>query len=381
MSSNILHVFSVPFSINYFVGEQFNYLNKKKGNNYYVSCSDPEELKILSQKLNFHPLPVEIKRSTDPLSDIKAIFSLCKIIKEKKINKIVGHSPKGAMVAMIAGKLAGINTRIYFRHGIFYETTHGYKRMLLKNIDRLSGNFASKVVCVSKAVKKISEEDKLNSKKKNVILGRGTCNGVDSTSRFNPYLKDSDEIGLLSKKMNINEDDFVVGFVGRIVKDKGIEDLVEAWKLLCMDHKNVKLLLIGPIEDRDTVSYKTLAEIQNNPSIIAVGNVNDPSAYYKLMDVFVLPSYREGFPTVVLEASSMELPIIITKATGCEEAIIENETGIFTSHNPVDIKESIEVFIKKPELGKYLGKKGREFVKNNFEQKIIWNIIDEYLNI
>lgn len=381
MSSNILHVFSVPFSINYFVGSQFIYLHEKKMNNYFVSCSDSEELRLLSQKLQFHPLPVEIKRSIDPISDIKAIYRLYKIIKQYEINKIVGHSPKGAMIAMIASKLAGINTRIYFRHGIFYETTKGFKRILLKNIDRLSGNLATKVICVSNAVKKISEQDKLNSKNKNIILGSGTCNGVDSTKQFNPYLKDSSEIDKLSKKLNIHEKHFVVGFVGRIVKDKGIEDLIRAWKLVCLKHKNAKLLLIGPIEKRDPVSQDCLVEIQNNPSIILVGSVDDTSIYYKFMDVFVLPTYREGFPTVVLEASSMELPIIVTKATGCEEAVIENETGLFTTHDPFDISQNIEIFIKNPKMCNEFGKRGREFVKNNFDQEIIWNIIDEILDI
>lgn len=132
---NILHVFSVPFSINYFVGGQFIYLNKKNGNNYFVSCSDGDNLKILSQKLQFKPISVEIKRSIDPISDIKAIIKLYMIIKENKIYKVVGHSPKGAMVAKIAASLAGISQRIYFRPGIFYETSKGIKRILLMNID------------------------------------------------------------------------------------------------------------------------------------------------------------------------------------------------------------------------------------------------------
>lgn len=380
-SNNILHVFSVPFSINYFVGEQFIYLNKKKGNNYFVSCSQSYELETLSRKLHFQPLPVEIKRSIDPISDIKAIYSLYKLIKQNKIDKIVGHSPKGAMVAMIAGRIAKLNTRIYFRHGIFYETTKGFKRILLKNIDRLSGNLATQIVCVSNAVKQISEADKLNSKNKNIILGKGTCNGVDSLNRFNPDKKDALMIEELSEKYNIRKDDFVVGFVGRIVKDKGIEDLVLAWKFICLNHNNAKLLLIGPLEERDAISKETLFEIHNNSSIILVGNVEDTSTYYKLMDVFILPTYREGFPTVVLEASSMALPVIITKATGCEEAVIEDETGIFTTHNPADIKKSIEYFIENPEKAEFFGKKGREFVANNFDQQIIWDYIDKKIDI
>ena len=377
----ILHVFTVPFSINYFVGEQFKYFNKKNTNSYYVSCASSEELYDLAKKNSFNPLPIDISREIKPFQDLKAIFQLYKHIKNNKIDGVVGHTPKGGMVAMIAAALAGIQNRIYFRHGIFYETSKGIKRLLLRNIDRLSGNLAKKVVCVSNDVRNISVKDKLNKKDKNIILGRGTCNGVDSEKRFNPSFYSEKHSVELRKKIGLANNDLVVGFVGRIVKDKGINELVGAWKKINSTHKNAKLLLIGPIEKKDSVSAETLAEIENNNTIITTGNVGDVAPFYTVMDIFILPTYREGFPTVVLEASSMELPIIITEATGCKEAILNGKTGIFTKNNPEDISEKISYYLSNPEVRTLHGQNGRKFISENFEQTKIWNLISDNLHI
>lgn len=381
MSKNVLHVFSVPFSINYFVGEQFKYLKKLKNYNYFVSCSDSEEFRSLSQKLSFNPQPVEIRRKISPLSDLKAIFSLIKVIKKNKIDKVVGHSPKGAMIAMIAATISKVPNKIYFRHGVFFETSKGLERLLLKNVDRLSGSLADKVVCVSNAVKNISEKEKLNYSRKNIVLGLGTCNGVDVEGKFNPANFNEKDVENLKNSLRITSKDFVVGFVGRLVKDKGINELVDAWEIFHVKYPQSKLLLLGPIEERDALPNSTLKKIEQDESVIACGNVNSTAIYYNIFDVFVLPTYREGFPTVVLEASAMELPIIITRATGCEEAVIENQTGIFTSHNPTDIASKLEYLFNNKELGIQLGKNGRKFIKDNFDQQKIWDIINKNLDI
>lgn len=381
MSSKILHVFSVSFSISYFVGDQFNYLSKKNGNEYYVCCSPSDDVNKLAKKYSFIPKTVVIKRAIDFFSDIKAIINVYTIIKKNGIEKVVGHSPKGGMISMIAASIAGVKERIYFRHGIFYETSSGFKRKILLNIDRLSGTLATKVVCVSNAVKSISEKDNLNKKQKNIVLGLGTCSGVDSEGKFNPNNYSQEQINALKSSLDIAADDFVVGFVGRIVKDKGINELVEAWHILSKEYKNIKLLLVGPIEVRDPISDKTMLIINEDPSIIHVGNVSDTSLYYLGMDVFILPTYREGFPTVILEASSMKRPILVTKATGCEESIIENETGIFISHNSNDIAQKIKHYIDNPNEKLSHGNKGRKFISDNFEQTKIWDIIYEKLRI
>jgi len=374
-NKKILHVITISFVINHFFGKQFKYLRTKTNNNYYLGCTPSEEFFQLSDSLEYTPFSVNVTRNISPITDLVAIYKIYKFIKKNKIETAVGHTPKGGMVTMIAASLAGVNDRVYFRHGIIYETSRGLKRLLLKNIDRLSGTLATKVVCVSHSVKKISEDDHLNSPSKNIILGLGTCNGIDTENKFNPEKQNATLIADIRRDLKINEKDFVIGYVGRLVKDKGINELIEAWEVLKEKHQNIKLLLIGPIEERDAISEESKKVIKNDPNIINTGFVLNAAPYFNIMDIFVLPTYREGFPTVSLEASSMKLPVLITKATGCEESIIEGQTGLFIENKPSDIIEKIEFYIKNSEMKQLHGNNGRSFVRQHFEETKIWDQI------
>lgn len=377
----VLHIITVSFVINHFFGKQFYYLKNESGNEYHLGCTPSKEFFKLSNELEYIPFEVEITRSISPLKDVKAIIRIYQYIKRNNITKVVGHTPKGGMVAMIASFFANVSERIYFRHGIIYETSSGAKRILLKNVDKLTGFFASKVVCVSQSVKNISEKDKLNNPAKNIILGLGTCNGIDTENKFNPSKIDVAFLKMLRSKYAIARDDKVVGYVGRLVKDKGIDDLIQAWEIVKLNYSNAKLLLIGPIEERDSISDYSKNKILEDPSIIFTDFVIDASQYFLLMDIFVLPTYREGFPTVALEASSMNLPVIITKATGCTEAILVNKTGLFVTHDPIDIANKILYYLQNEGVALNHGKRGRLFVQENFEQTKIWKLISDILKI
>lgn len=380
-TEKVLHIITVSFVINHFFGKQFQYLEKKSGNEYHLGCSPSNDFTESSKKLKYIPFEVEITRSISPLKDLKAIFKIYKYIKKNKIDIVVGHTPKGGMVAMIASFFAGISNRIYFRHGIIYETSKGFKKITLKNIDRLTGFFAKKVVCVSYSVKEISEKNKLNNPSKNIVLGLGTCNGIDTDEKFNPESKNKDAIIELGSRYNISAENKVVGYVGRLVKDKGIDDLILAWEIVKIKFPLAKLLLVGPIEERDSISKYSKNKIKLDSSIIFTDFVQDASIYFSLMNVFILPTYREGFPTVSLEASSMRLPVITTKATGCYESIKENETGLFISNEPQDIANKILFYLENENEAQQHGLMGRDFVKQNFEQTKIWDLIADILKV
>lgn len=379
MNKKILHIITISFVINHFFGNQFKYLKAKTRNEFFLGCTGSKVFFELSESLEYIPFDVKITRNISPFTDIRSIFMIYKFIKKNNIDIVVGHTPKGGMIAMIAAFLAGVENKIYFRHGIIYETSTGLKRELLKSIDRLSGTIAKTVVCVSNSVKKISEDDQLNNPAKNIVLGLGTCNGIDTEYKFNPDLQDDLQVKKIRQNLKINEENFVIGYVGRLVKDKGINELLEAWLILKTKYNNIKLLLVGPIEERDSISERSKNIIKTDLDIVNTGFVLNASPYLKLMDVFILPTFREGFPTVSLEASSMNIPVLITKATGCTESIVENETGIFITNNPNDMVEKIEFYINNPKIKKLHGINGREFVRNNFEQTKIWDEINKHL--
>lgn len=371
----ILHVVNISFVLPYFIGNQFDYFSDK-GVRFFVACQPSKHLSEYALEKKFIPKELNILREINPIEDVKAVFKLLKVIKAENIDIVIGHTPKGGLIGLLAAYLGGVKNRVYFRHGLMYETSTGIKRMLLKSIERFTGFLATKVVCVSSSVLLLSDKEKLSSVFKNILLNKGTCNGIDAIHRFNKANINAENVSNLKIKYGISSDDKVIGYVGRLVTDKGINELLSAWKKLLEIHSNIKLLLVGPLEERDALSDEMKEFIKSTPSIIHTGLIKEVDAYYCLMNMFILPSFREGFPTVVLEASAMELPILTTRATGCIDSILENETGVFIDIDPEDIKLKLDQYLKQPLLAEAHGKNGRSFVLENYDQMKIWKEIE-----
>lgn len=361
----VLHIVSVSFSLRYFVGNQFQYF-KEKGYEFHVACSDSPEFIALSREFSFTPFPVPILRSINPLQDIKSIYRLYQYIRREQFDIVIAHSPKGGLIGILAAYLARTPKRIFFRHGLVFETVTGLKKHLLINIERLIGFCATSIVNVSPSITRVSDRLHLNALSKNKLLGKGTCNGIDIT-KFKP------RAGYKDTKV------ITIGFVGRLSKDKGLIELIDAWKLLCKEYKAIQLLLVGPMDERDPLPHSTLKQLQTDPTIEFVGGVDDTSLYYNKMDIFVLPSYREGFPTVTLEASASGLPVVTTKVTGCIDSIVENVTGIFAENNTYSLYEKIKIYIEDQEMAKIHGTNGYQFVRDNFSENFIYYEIEKKL--
>ena len=374
---NILHVVNISFVIPYFLGKQLNWF-VEKGHKEYIICSPSNELDSFAQDYHFEYRPIEILRKISIVKDIKAVLKTYQYIKEIKADVVTGHTPKGGLVAMLAAWLAKVPKRIYFRHGLVYETSRGLKRSLLVIIDRLASRLATNIVCVSPSVARKSIEDKLNPNEKQVVLAHGTCNGID-TRRFCKEFVQDEVTNALKIQLSINEGDFVIGFAGRLVRDKGIIELVRAYQEIRKQHNNVRLMLVGMLEIRDALPEDVVKTIKEDQGIISTGYVGYDTIeqYYALMDVYVLPSYREGFPTSVLEASSMEIPVITTRATGCCDSIIDGETGLFVGHDDKELEQALRELYTNASMRELMGKAGRKFVEDNFKQEIVWKEIEK----
>lgn len=373
----ILHVVNVAFTIPYFLGKQLAYFSDK-GYDEYVACSPSDDLRKYANLYRFHYKEIEITRQISVIKDLKAIYYLWKFIRLNRFDVVVGHTPKGGMCAMIASFLAGTHFRIYFRHGLVYETAHGFKRFILKFVDQTTSLLATRIVCVSNSVAKKSIKDNLNGLKKQLVLGYGTCNGID-IDRFNPTQINPAYRTKLQEKYNLANDNFVIGYVGRLVRDKGIKDLVDAYELVHREYPQTRLLLVGMLEQRDALTPETVYRIKTLPGVICTGRVanEDVHNFYGLMNVFVLPSYREGFPTSVLEASAMNLPVLTTTSTGCIDSIIDNQTGMFIQHDAGDIAEHIIELMTNRDLYSRLSEGGRKFVVKHFSSSLIWSEIEK----
>jgi glycosyltransferase involved in cell wall biosynthesis len=369
---NILHVVNVSFVLPYYLGNQIDYF-QKKGDKIFIACSFSTELVDFCDSKNVEFIPIPILRKINPLIDIYSLLKLFFFVKKHKINVIVGHTPKGGLLAILVGLISGIDKKIYFRHGLMFETSRGFKRFLLVQIEKFTGFLSDKVVCVSDSILKNSNKLKLSEKHKNIVLNNGTCNGIDAKGKFNPDLIDMERVNTIRNSLGIKTNDFVVGFIGRLVNDKGIPELVQAWKFVINEYSNVKLLLVGPFENRDGLNNDCINLISHEESIIHVDYTNEPTIYYSLMNIFILPSYREGFPTVVLEASAMRLPVITTMKTGCIDSIDENVTGVFCKIEAESIYNFIVSFIRDSSKILIMGNLGRKRVLERFSQELIWD--------
>lgn len=364
----VLHVVSVSFSLRYFIGNQFRYFGNR-GYEFSVACSPSDDLESYSKEMNFKVANILITRQIKPLQDILSIYSLYNFIKDENFDIVISHSPKGGLIGMTAAFLARTPRRVFFRHGLVFETTKSLKKILLIFVEKWIGLLSHKVVSVSPSILERTKYFKLNNVSKNVMLSRGTCNGID-LNKFEFRNK---------KNRIVNSDNIVIGFVGRLCKDKGIVQLIEAWSIVEKRNNLVKLLLVGPFDERDVLPNSIANSIKENPNIIHMGHIDDVAPFYNEMDIFILPSFREGFPTVVLEAAASQLPVITTRRTGCVDSIIENETGIYTELNPIDISSNIQFYIDNPLIRKIHGMNGRRMAEEYFDEKIIYAEIEKHI--
>ncbi len=371
---NILHVVNIYFVLPYFIGGQFAFF-RQKGYRMFAVCSESEYLDGYAREQGFGYKVVPVKRSFSVKQDVKSIRQICSYIRENKIGVIVGHTPKGGLLAMLAGWLMRVPRRIYFRHGLVYETSHGLKRFVLMTVDRISSACATKIVCVSPSVLQRSIEDHLAPADKQLVLGNGTCSGIDTQGKFCPEKIDGDHLAAMRRRWGIADGDWVIGYTGRLVKDKGIIELVSAFRKLKKRYRNMKLLLVGMFEVRDALPEDIQDDIKNDPQIVWTDFQNtDQEYFYAMMNVYVLASYREGFPTGVLEAQSMGVPVVTTRVTGCRDAIVEGRTGLFAEHSADSIAEAITEIHDKKVVS---GTAARKWVVEKFDNLIVWNEIEK----
>lgn len=370
---HILHVVNIYFVIPYFLGGQFEYF-RELGYELDVVCSESPYLAPYARQHNFGYREIPILRSVNPIQDFKSIGQICRYIKDRQVGIVVGHTPKGGLLSMVAAWLMRVPKRVYFRHGLVYQTSSGLKRFILMSVDRIASLLATKIVCVSPSVLEQSIKDKLSPAHKQIVLGKGTCSGVDTQGKFNPQNINPEKMSLLKQKWGIDDSDWIVGYTGRLVRDKGIMELVDAFDLVKVNNPRLKLLLVGMFEERDALPQEVQNRIKNDPQIVWTDFQNEDMEYfYAMMNVYVLMSYREGFPTGTLEAQSMGVPVITTRVTGCCDSIVEGETGTFVSREP----EELGKVIKSMSEGEitFSTERTRLWVIDNFDNLRVWEEI------
>jgi glycosyltransferase involved in cell wall biosynthesis len=371
MKKKLIRVSTVPESLLLLLRNQLRFLNE-----HYevIGISSPgPELNLVSNNEDIEVIPLKMYRRISIWSDIISIFRMYKILKKEKPFIIHSITPKAGLVSMIAGYFAGVPHRIHTFTGLVFPAKKGMFRFLLLNIDRIICLMSTIIIPEGEGVKNDLIRFKVTNKKLNVIAN-GNVNGIDLTYFKNNSSSQNDQI-ILKKDLGIKEEDVVITFIGRIVVDKGIEELVSSFIELFNEIKNIKLLLVGSFEKQfDHISIDSERLISSHPGIIHKTFQPDIRPYLSISNIFVLPSYREGFPNVVMQAGAMDLPCVVTDINGSNEIIINNVNGvIIPSKNTDELKVALKRLILNPNERNEMAKVARQQIVQRFDQNLVWS--------
>ena len=381
MRNKLIRITTVPLSLEKLLGGQLSYM--KEYFDVTAVSSNGSYLKTVGEKENIDMFCIEMTRQITIAKDIKAVYKLYRFLKKEKPFIVHSHTPKAGIVGMLAAWLAQVPIRLHTVAGLPLVEAGGFKRKILNLVENLTYACATNVYPNSFGLQNIIIQNRFCSPEKLKVIANGSSNGID-TSFFNPSLFLDSEKQSLRNQISLKNDDFVFIFVGRLVSDKGINELIEAFDNISQHDKTVKLLLVGPMEpDLDPLKEKTINIINTNKNIIAVGYQSDIRPYLAISDALVFPSYREGFPNVVMQAGAMELPSIVTDINGCNEIIIEGENGvIIPAKNAIALKEKMELFITNKTLLSKLKSNARQMITSRYEQKVVWEaLLAEYKSL
>lgn len=393
--AKLFRITTVPISVEKLLGNQLTYMNQF----YEVTAisSDKENLKKTAEKLGVRYHAINMTRKITPFQDLVSLWKMYCYFRKEKPEIVHTHTPKAGLIGMMAARLAGVKVRLHTVAGLPLMESAGLKRNLLNVVEKLTYGCATKIYPNSFGLQEFILKEKFCAQDKLKVIANGSTNGID-TDYFNPAIFSEQQNLELRERLQIGENDFVWIFVGRLVKDKGINELVAAFTKLTKElnstknsfskhsvnnkiNRSPKLLLVGPLESElDPLMPETLMEIEQNKNIITVGYQSDVRPFMAVADALVFPSYREGFPNVVMQAGAMDLPSVVTNINGCNEIIKNNENGMIIS-----VKNSNEIYNALLKLmldqNLYLKTKSacRKKIVELYDHKIIWKaILAEY---
>jgi glycosyltransferase involved in cell wall biosynthesis len=370
----------VPKSLS-FVREIAEFV-KEKGLAIHAVSSPGAELRGFAEVTGATVHAVEMPRRITPFRDIVAFLKMAMLFHRLKPSIVHAHTPKGGLIGMVSAWAAGVPVRIYHNHGLPCLTASGYRRILLRASERASCAFSNQVLGVSNSIASTGVAEGLFPKEKVKVLLNGSICGLDGVNEFNPDLMAEDRIRIRSE-FGIPDDSQVLGFVGRIVRDKGLIELLEAWRSLSREFGSMRLLIVGEFEPQDPVPQCVEDELLADPYILMIGKRRDMPAVYSAMDLLVLPSYREGFGLVALEASAMALPVVASHVPGCVDSVVDGETGrLVPARDSAALAAAIRAYLTDQDLRYRHGTAGRERALRDFRREdMLQAVYREYLRL
>ena len=370
----IIRSSTVPISLDILLKGQLQFLNEQ----YEVIAvsGEGQNLHNVREREGVQTRSISIERNISPFKDLLSLFKLYKLFKKEKPQIVHSITPKAGLLSMTAAYFAGVPIRIHTFTGLIFPTKTGVMQKILILMDMILCRFATAIYPEGEGVKTDLIQFKI-TKKPLKILANGNVNGID-ISHFSADKVTESQISNLRNELGLLKTDFVFIFIGRLVGDKGINEAVQAFKHFKQD--DVKFLLVGPFEVNDVLEPETLEEIDSNKNIITAGFQEDVRPYFAISDVLVFPSYREGFPNVVIQAGAMDLPSIVTDINGSREIIVDGKNGIIIPvKNRQALFNAMERLYHDRTFCATLKENARPLIVSRYEQSIVWNaLLSEY---
>jgi lipopolysaccharide/colanic/teichoic acid biosynthesis glycosyltransferase/glycosyltransferase involved in cell wall biosynthesis len=334
-------------------------------------CSPGPRLEAMRRK-GITPWTVPMEREISPARDLVSLWRLWRLFRRIRPDVVVASTPKAGLLGTVAARLAAVPHVQYFLHGLRLETTTGIKRWILMAAEWTACHAAESVRCVSPSLLARTVALKLAPAARCTVIGNGSADGI-AMERYTAGAQAKFEAKQARCELRIPAEAPVIGFVGRLTRDKGIRELYEAFTRLQSRYPDLRLLLVGDFETGDPVPEELRARIGADSAVIHTGFVDNVEHFYPAMDVMALPTYREGLPTVLLEAQYAGVPVVTTNATGAVDAIVDGETGL---HVPVGdagaLASALDRLLGDAELRSTMGAAGRSWVEKNFHREDLW---------
>ncbi len=366
--AKIIRVTTVPMALKVLLRGQMRYM-KKAGFEVIMVSADGEELEdVLKYEGCPHHL-VPMTRKITPVADSRSLWKLYRFLKKEKPDIVHSHTPKAGLIAMLAAKFAGVKIRVHTIAGLRFMTSTGFTRKILIRMEKITAAAATHVWPNSMSLLKYIQENSLVSDGKLEVIGKGSSNGIDLT-RFTRMALSREGIQKAKQAISYDPSLTYILSVGRIVKDKGISELAKAFASLYKDNGNLRLVLVGTFEEKlDPLDVEVMKLVKTHPGIILAGWHDEVEYFMSIANILVHPSYREGFPNVVLQGGAMECPVVCSRIEGNIDIVDENINGlIFTSGDENDLCQKLKQAIGEPAAMKQRAALLRKKIEENFDR-------------
>ncbi|MEI9912671.1 MAG: glycosyltransferase [Bacteroidota bacterium] len=367
----LIRITTAPLSLNVLLSGQMRYM-QANGFEVVMVSSDGKELELVKRNEGCRHQVIPMTRKMTPFADLRSLWLLYWFFRKEKPDIVHSHTPKAGLLAMLAAKLAGVKIRIHTIAGLRFMTSTGFTRKVLVTMEKLTARFATHVWPNSFSLMNYIKENKLVKPGKLEIIGMGSSNGID-LSRYSLSSLKQDKLQEIKKLINYDEKLIYFLSVGRLVHDKGIDELVHAFIAIHAKNNLVRLILVGAFEDEvDPVSDETKAILKAHPGIIMAGWSDAVEYFMEFSYALVHPSHREGFPNVLLQAGAMLCPVICSGIGGNVDIVEQGRTGlIFEVKNQARLQERLEQALTDPLMLQQYARALRSVIEQQYDQPIV----------